>query len=778
MALAALCLSQATVRGQSAKWILNSHVYDMTGANPSLASVPASVMSADNPCAAFSDAGNLLFYIANGRMYSSTNVDCGQLPVNQKTITGLINPTDDDYVVFANPAMIIPVPGTCTEYYVIYTLTLGANHLAGAYQTVYCKIDISSGNPTVDPTSVVPLLFGGNDTGIKNPKTLADITSFVISKGVDAANERYLFSVDNSSLKVKVKKWFISGTDIALSSTIYDGTGDATYPNATCSHGELELSPDQSHLAFFVNPNGSISTTQLLYQINLQNYAFSSMERKIFTPNYGYGLEYSKNSDKLFESRTNGTAPALVYVTVSNFSPAVFTNVATTGVNFNQSNLELGKSGNIYGVSSNGSQLYYYAINPDAPTAPTVTSTGLQQPNTNANFPIPLSVDGDSYVSFIGNTMPVSNFNINGFASGNTPPQFIDLYSCNALTLNNLSSTGYLPPLTLYYGLSYTVQSCDVNGNVITGAAYLNYSSDWRLSTSTVNLKSLPTGTVFSPGPAQTWLADPTHYGYYKIVVTVRNTCGATSSKISYIKLNAPTSPVSMNLQINQAGGAICYTHNILANCDQTGIYGLGFNLGTPGSTFASNNIDNYSRKIEEVDCGTGAVTSLLYEDATPQVPVSPSGSLIALNLNSAVINGSAGYFANHPADVLGKCYKLTVTVANACSSVSDYSFFKIAPNGYWKPGVSGENTTETFSIFPNPATDRLMVKYINLGGNPASITIFDLQGKMLLQNTNLSGNGTDMEERMIDISQLNKGMYMYRFNNGKEVKTGQITKL
>jgi mannan endo-1,4-beta-mannosidase len=77
---------------------------------------------------------------------------------------------------------------------------------------------------------------------------------------------------------------------------------------------------------------------------------------------------------------------------------------------------------------------------------------------------------------------------------------------------------------------------------------------------------------------------------------------------------------------------------------------------------------------------------------------------------------------------------------------------------------VDRELNSLGFSIYPNPATDVLQVYFEGVFESGGTISIINLDGK-IVQEQQVAGNMTIF----LNISQLNQGAYICRFNNGKE---------
>ncbi len=87
-------------------------------------------------------------------------------------------------------------------------------------------------------------------------------------------------------------------------------------------------------------------------------------------------------------------------------------------------------------------------------------------------------------------------------------------------------------------------------------------------------------------------------------------------------------------------------------------------------------------------------------------------------------------------------------------------TYADVAPQGSSTPVV--ELQKSMLRVYPNPANDKLNIDF----GRPmknAIISIFDLQGRQLLSKI------IDGETEILDIQNLNKGMYILRLSDGSE---------
>ncbi|MHC1778387.1 MAG: glycosyl hydrolase [Lentimicrobium sp.] len=112
-------------------------------------------------------------------------------------------------------------------------------------------------------------------------------------------------------------------------------------------------------------------------------------------------------------------------------------------------------------------------------------------------------------------------------------------------------------------------------------------------------------------------------------------------------------------------------------------------------------------------------------------------------------------------------------TISYACKfayaggmSVTKYCSYQVGKNC----GAAGIENLSAMPLifFPNPVSDELNIGYIR---NKTTIAIYDLKGILLYSKT--SGSATEK----IDVSFLNKGIYLIRAIDDKAIRTGKIIK-
>ena len=78
-------------------------------------------------------------------------------------------------------------------------------------------------------------------------------------------------------------------------------------------------------------------------------------------------------------------------------------------------------------------------------------------------------------------------------------------------------------------------------------------------------------------------------------------------------------------------------------------------------------------------------------------------------------------------------------------------------------PGISERK----ISVYPNPANDYVVFDLPNIYES-ATVELFDIQGKKVLEQKL-------PENRQISVSNLHKGLYMYKLNNKGVIYTGKL---
>ncbi|WP_298118898.1 T9SS type A sorting domain-containing protein [Flavobacterium sp.] len=321
---------------QNNNWILSNSVPGVNFGSTSISTFPFPQIPSSPPLV------NLPFYLEGSATLSDQN---GNLLLfsdgvrlwrnNQGAMATLITSNLLGDGSSTQNVIFIPKPGNPNIYYVV-TINGLTSQKKGLY---YSEVDLSS-NSIVSPINR-PLstgtFFDNNFNQINsltiNQSFLNDSQSITSTKHSNGKDYWLVAHVQNAvrgillSFKVTCNGILNNTADVAQEFTLPD-------PGNNLAHS-LKISPNGSRIAFntqngiyyggFNNTTGAINLNN---NLNSTNSSF----------NYGYGLEFSPNSDVLFYSDGNG-------VVARNLVTNSFTNVV---VNTQEPGIQLARDGRIY----------------------------------------------------------------------------------------------------------------------------------------------------------------------------------------------------------------------------------------------------------------------------------------------------------------------------------------------------------------------------------------------------------------------------------------------
>ena len=792
--LTALLLLPALLsHGQMKKWFLSPASVDMTGTTFSTTTSPVSVTPALSSDAVYDANGNALFYVAspNGSsmpvVYSSTGTNIGTLPSYwyddyQCTSPDVFKAQN----MFTGEMSLIPVPGTCSKYYIIYCVH-GAE---GANSLVYVTVDISSGTPVLGGISA-PATYGGCSYQHSNP-TLIDKymdysnTEIAVSKVYSATTQnRYLFAAGvypGTSTTGGIFRYDITASGIASRTAIVTTTdlpsgGNPIYISYSFGAFDLALSPNQQYLAWQASPHSG-SVDNAIYYIGLNGtytYVASSLKKIDFDASAHtavvHGLEFSATASGvnpyLYAAIAVNTTPTgIKRVLVGSSSPILSTSILTGTANLGLSNLELSAGGLLMAISNADKKLYYLNNLNATPGTPVSTgvSTALGQwagPGYYSYYRLPTQISGEDYSVFAGSQLASSTIKVNGVApAACATPQ--NLNYCDAFTLSRTAASGSATPA----GYRLELKSMSACG---TYTSTLNYNSGVQASFTTLaNLKSLP-------GANGNWLADPTHGGLYELNVYTRNNCGSETKVTTYIKMTIPISAANLNLTFNSASAA-CEGTTLNTKC-AVGDYGGSFSFGSASATLSGLNIVSYSFTLEKTSACSGTIFgTTLINSATGIVPPAGSGAS-GLSINDALapgvyLGGSEGYFVGKN----NNCYQLTVKAKDNCGiEATDVAFFWIDPAKFRPAAPFAMPAQDEVTLLQNPVAGQMELSVALTDERDIRWSVVNMDGRVICQGTQLGQAGKN--DIVVPLSGIATGMYYYQVFTGASGFTGKFTK-
>jgi hypothetical protein len=105
---------------------------------------------------------------------------------------------------------------------------------------------------------------------------------------------------------------------------------------------------------------------------------------------------------------------------------------------------------------------------------------------------------------------------------------------------------------------------------------------------------------------------------------------------------------------------------------------------------------------------------------------------------------------------------------SGGCADTSNVVAYRLTP-------VAEHATDDIFSLYPNPATERININVGNLPGNNASIRIMNMVGSYVLQqNDMLTSKGDQLE---ISVGNLPSGMYIVQVESEDKAYTRKFIK-
>ncbi len=383
LSLALIVIASTTVFAQMNYFTLPPrkwNVSNFTATNTLIPNAPNSSHIVSN--GAYDESGNLLFYIVDKGVYNSSSTQIGTLL--EYYATG--DPTNNDcgykYSGIGTEISIVPIPNTCKQYYVIFSMSTCYTSIA---QLLYMKVDCSSGSPVLSsPTESFGFpkhyinSFGLSFGGIAVSKLLPGNTS------------RYLFAVGANGSSMQ--RYVINANGIGAFSGVAPVTvaNYQTHPSLFSSGGpvnELDLSPNGQYIAWGgINYNDKVNILTLNSSFNVTaGVRYNFMKVK--------GVEFDAANARLFVS----SDPGISYI---NLSTGVVSYIAGSSA-YNNTAIELSSYRKLYFVSNSGTIGQINAFGSSVaitagPAGAVLSNKNCLLSNDNA-FRLNDQVDGENY---------------------------------------------------------------------------------------------------------------------------------------------------------------------------------------------------------------------------------------------------------------------------------------------------------------------------------------------------------------------------------------------
>ena len=607
---------------------------------------------------------------------------------------------------------IAPVPGTCGTYCVFYMETYPPADLAFGYMEVVVGSD---GYVSYVTSPVIEREFSGNSGSLAVsqviPGTVADRYIYVVPY---AEGEVFRYIMEENGL-------------------FFDQVVSSFEPENDLG-SEVEVSPCNSHLAWSVGP--------FAYVYGLQS---GQLHELFISEGYIAGLEFSYDCLDLYLShQTEG-------IVQWRFGEEGFTEILDKE-GFGKTHLEVGKDNLMYLVreGKEAGELWSLETGPNLfiPIGVEVSVYSDDVAATADAYALPDQIDGEGDGAFYG----VPPLEINSLAiNGTGLPEDITqgapvFYDCTPIELE-VDYTG----LSASYTLSI-VSVDSVSGTPLTGRPYLDYQET----------------NSGGPGPAidLRCLQDPEGCGLFDnylgqvflITLSMSNECSEAAASGFFQVFGAPADVTAVNLQVIPGNGPHCPASQDINTPCPGGTYSTQLNFEN-----ASGDVTFYRIKIWEVDCNTGVEIVFLYDGPVENVS---TVNELSRGVNSFVINGSTGYFANN--NFVGRCIKASVEVGNACGSVEDYTFIQF--DGQYRPGPGAPDYTQALpkskevfllETYPNPIVDDWRLQMEITTFCDLKLEVFSQSGALLLKEERYLEPGPALWQ--LNLSHLPAGAYWYR---------------
>lgn len=765
--------------------------------------------------------GNNIFYIKDQSIYSQYGPNMSS---NNPYVTPLARPGSGS---IGGEIVILPVPGACKEYYVIYS------YYYSGPEVLCTKVRYNSnGTISVDKGNGYPPLTGsgiGTGSGYMIASASVGFTG-TNSDGTGLAASK-LHPDPNGNGYIYYLYMFNGGT--VYYATI--GTPGIGTANAICNSGifgqnycstEMELSENEEYLAFNgIDPTAS----NILWnsdQIEVVQLTSPTAGSPVFSQGLGSGyvisgLEFVGNATPVLyvvgRAGNQSGYPLSLFraIDIANLNNGWWMVHPQTqlGAPFDypyqvmNSQLEYSKSGKLCYISYYGTNRYFVEYDPAStynnPIAPTVTYIdgtnsgpyidpqatnssihqaylGSQTYGVDGFYTLPDQIDGGDYDY---TTVTIGGMTINGNTGpGGCGSGFMDVYNCGGIYLDATFEGG--SPCKTFV----EILPVNVNCELLVGSTYFTHSAYLpNQLTSNAMIESYDLRDHHGSSPLSLY----TTPGYYVVAVTIMDCClGNQETRYFPIRVleGVDRYPSMYLYDMNNYSITLPISHNINSPVD-VGAVSVEFELPANLGSVTQMNV-----RVQEVNYFTGVPGNTIVDDAI--VYSNPTNGAITVNLNNLCANaayyqvpggtscpnmnytGRKSYFTLHGVQILNQRYKLTVDLYNQCSSGSVWTYFEIVDplNRPLSVGDAGSNIASA-QLYPNPTSGDLKLKLDATKPGNYSFSLFDLSGR-LVKTLQINRTEAGEQETDMDVSGLDNGVYLWEVNSGSYKSNGKVTVL
>lgn len=343
-------------------------------------------------------------------------------------------------------------------------------------------------------------------------------------------------------------------------------------------------------------------------------------------------------------------------------------------------------------------------------------------------------------------------------------------------TLNVSSSGSYDVTYTDANGCTATsaTETVTVNANPSAPTVTANGSTSFCTGDSVVLTSSQATGNMWNPGNEMTQSITVMSSGTYDVTYTDANGCTATSAPTTVSVSSAPAPTVSIT-----GSTSLCPGDSVTLTASAGDTY-----LWTPGGqttqSITVTAAGTYFVTVTNLDpCnGTGpsASTTVVVLTAptaafTWSVPVVNQFQFTNTSSGGTIYNWDFGdgnlSTLQNPTHVYTQSntytVTLTVTGANGCSTTTT----QVINVGV---GIEENGALNGITVAPNPANDNMNITMNMNTSSEVQITIFDLSGKIMVNETKNLASGLNTIN--YEVNNWSNGIYFVRITAGNSVNT------
>lgn len=726
---------------QMRSWMFSPLRVDFTqGATPTVSTVPGAPTTGavgGPTAAAYDDNNNLLFYCVRASWnFSSTYYGAdvyapsGAFATDGESANGggisgtYSNVTGFNYRNLAQEVCVVPMPGLCKQFSLLYILSTGIG--SGNSALVSSVVDCTGATPVVGAPTIICEIPGST-------------SGFAVSKLTNGT--RYVYTVGGGA----IRRTPLSRA--GFGATVVDLTTGLFAPS------EVDLSPDGTRLAF----GGGVNSIKGLCRAEVNpstgvvsNFQVTHTDPGATTSGSMLGVEFSLDNTKIYygggyPGSSNPPGPTGIFEYT----------IATGGLRllpgtraFAQSMIEAAHDGLLYAVGSYDQQTggaeseRLLSINPTTGTAAlSPVTTHFQTLGNGYGYVLPDQIDGEDYALFAGTSTPtISTVFLGGQLNS---IRATTLYTCNPYTLTSTARGAA--------NVQLTFTPSDAAGNPVAAPVL---TTGWLVQSDfPTDIKALGGG----------YFANPSVTGYFQVKLEARNNCGQLTTFLGRVLINAATS-VTAGLAFNRcSGGAVdAATTSVSAPAV------VGVNTGSLNLSTTSSNATSYSIWFERFDSGSSTFQSV-GSLVTGYISGGTLPSALPLSDLASQAGLSSTYFApGGPGNNV--LHRLRYDAGNPCGTATVQGYFRPADVSC-RTSLAGPAS----ALYPNPATDEVLVQApSDQGGNAewnsaasiSSVRVYDSYGTLRLEQIAKPGAAVVR----LRVTQLPTGLYTVHMLRGQKV--------